>query len=144
MEHLAQRHAAERRVDEIVERGLIRLAEVLPGAAAKRGDSRRLPEVHAVGASAVEIVIALIRVADLVDGEVVEVPLPSSLHVLPPRLRCDFGGVLSADQVCGFVKAIDDGGPREGFADPTRWTARAGTSLVVQRWRRGGKLNRGR
>src|SRR5678815_5687207 len=143
MEHLAERDATERGVDEVVERGLIRLAEVLPRAAAERGETRRLPEVHPVGAARREVVVALIRVADLIDGEVIEVPFPTPLHVRPPGLRRDLGGVLSANQIRELVHAVDRSHPWGRRANAARWATRARASVIGRR-RRGGKLNRRR
>ena len=113
MEHLAERDSAERGVDEVVERCLVRLAEVLPRGAAERGETRRLPEIEAVGAASREVVVALVRVADLVDGEVIEIPFPTPLHVRPPGLWRDLGCVLPANQVGELVHAVDHGDPQE-------------------------------
>ena len=96
MEHLAERDAAERGVDEVVQRRMVRFAEVLPGAAAERGHRRRLVEAQAIGAAGVEVVVALVGVADLVDEEVVQIPDPALLHVRPPRLGRDLRGDLAA------------------------------------------------
>ena len=68
----------------------------------------RLPEAQAVGPAGVEIVVALVGMADLVDLEVVEVPDPALFHVRPPGLRRDLRGVLAAHQVGELVEAVDD------------------------------------
>ena len=99
MKHLAERDAAQRRVDEVVQGRVVRLAEILPGGAAEGRHGRRLIEAQAVGPARVEVVVALIRVADLVDGEVVQVPDPPLLHVGPPGLGRDSRRHLAANEV---------------------------------------------
>jgi hypothetical protein len=61
MEHLAERDAAERRVDEVIQRGMVRLAVVLPGGAAEGCEGRRFVEAQTIGAAGVEVVVALVR-----------------------------------------------------------------------------------
>ena len=130
MKHLAQRDAAQRRVDQVVQRGVIGLAEVLPGAAAKRGDTGRLPEAQPVRAPGVEVVVALIRVADLVDDEIVQVPHPPLLHVGPPRLRGNPRGDLAAHEICRLVEDVDHRGGEERTAHTSPGTALAGAALA--------------
>ena len=117
VEHLTESDSSHGRVDEVVERGLIGLPEVLPGATAERGERRRFPEVQSVGAPRREVVVALVRVADLIDGEIIEVPFPTPLHVDPPGLRCDLRGVLSANQIGELVGDVDVRGPQERVAE---------------------------
>jgi len=54
----------------------------LPSAA-----SGRTPEAQAVRAPGVEVVVALVRMAELVDLEGVVVPLEAVADVVPPDLR---------------------------------------------------------
>ena len=93
---------------EIVQRRVVGLAEVLPRAAAERGDAGRFPEAEAVGAAGGEVVVSLVGVAELVDHEIVQIPDPALLHVGPPRLRRDLRGHLAAREVRQFVKDVDD------------------------------------
>ena len=123
VKHLSERDAAQRRVDEVVQGRVVGFAEILPGAAAEGRHGRRLIEAQAVGPASREVVVALIRVADLVDGEVVQVPDPSLLHVVPPRLGRDPGGHLPADEVRHAVHHVDDGGLKQGPADAAPGTA---------------------
>src|SRR6185295_18948183 len=131
MEHLAERDAAEGRVDEVVQRGVVGLAEELPGGAAEGGDRGRLVEAEAVGSPGVEIVVALIRMADLIDREVIQIPHPPLLHVRPPRLWRDTAGDLAARQVPQPVDHVDAGGLENRHADAPRWTAFAGAPFVA-------------
>src|SRR4029453_8653234 len=84
-----------------------------------------LVEAETVGARGVEIVVPLIRVADLIDGEVVEVPDPSLLHVRPPRFRRDAGRDLTAYQVRRFVGDVDHRRLEERAPDAAFRTGRA-------------------
>src|SRR6187399_2153758 len=129
MEDLAERDAAERRVDEVVQRRLVGLAEVLPRAAAERCDRRRLPEVQAVRARAREVVVALIRVAELIDDEVVEIPDPAMLHVVPPRGGRDARGDLSTGEIRQSVDDIDVRGLQQRVTGPAPRAAVAGAAL---------------
>ena len=67
-----------------------------------------------------EIVAALVGVADLIDGEIIQVPHDSLLHVRPPRFRRDSGGDLAARQVSQLVDYIDTGRLEERRDMPTR------------------------
>ena len=142
MEHLAQRDAAQRRVDEVVQRRMVGLAVVLPGGAAEGRHRRRLVEAQPVGAPGGVVVAALIGVADLVDREVVEIPDPALLHVCPPGLRGDLGGDLAARQVGQLVEPVDDGGLDQRLGDAALRTSGTGAALVLPRRRRGGRLQR--
>ena len=126
VEHLAERDAAERRVDEVVHRRQVGLAEILPGAAAEGGQRRRLVEAQAVGAARGEVVVPLVRMTELIDGEVVEIPDPPVLHVGPPRLRRDLRRDLAADQVRGLVDDVDHRGLKQRPAHAARRAALAG------------------
>ena len=129
MKHLAERDAAQGRVDEVVQGRVVGLAEILPGAAAEGRHGRRLIEAQAVGPACREVVVALIRVADLVDGEVVQVPDPPLLHVVPPCLGRDPRRHLPANEVRHSVHHVDDGGLKQGPADTARGTALARAPL---------------
>ena len=129
MEHLPERDPAECGVDEVVQRGMVRFAKVLPGAATERGHGRRLVEAQAIGATGRVVVIALVGVADLVDREIVQVPDPSVLHVRPPRLGRDSRGDLAAYQIRGPVGDVDDRDLEERLADAPLRTALALPSL---------------
>jgi hypothetical protein len=57
VKHFAERDAAKRGVDDIVQRRLVGLAEIFPGA--ERRERRGLVETQTVGAPRVEVVVAL-------------------------------------------------------------------------------------
>ena len=117
MEHLAEGDAAKCRIDEVVQRRVIGLAEIFPRAAAERRDPSRFPETQAVGAAGVVVVVALVGVADLVDEEIVQVPDPALLHVGPPGGRSDPCRDLPPGEVCQFVEDVDVGRLEEGLSD---------------------------
>ena len=126
MEHLAERDAAERGVDEVVHRRQVGLAEVLPRAAAERSQRRRLVEAQAVGAARIEVIVPLVRMTELIDLEVIEVPHPPVLHVGPPRLRRDPRRDLAADQVRDPVDDVDHRGLKQRPAHAARGAALTG------------------
>jgi hypothetical protein len=133
VEHLTERDAAEGRVDEVVHRGVVGLAEIFPRTAAERRDPGRFPEAQAIGAPGIEVVIALIRVADLIDDEIVEVPHPALLHVGPPRGGGDLRGNLAPREVGKLIEAVDDRRLRECLADTSIGTAFARAPLGAYR-----------
>ena len=100
MKHFPERDPAKRRVDEVVERRLIRFAEVPPGAAPERGQGGRFPEIQPVGSPGREVVVPLIGVADLVDRK-------SSRSHSHPRF-------MLVHQVSGVIYAVSC--PRMRFA----------------------------
>ena len=97
-------------------------------------DSQKLRPLRAPG---VEVVVALIRVADLVDAEVVQVPHPALLHVGPPRLRRHLRRDLAAHEIGEPVDDVDERGVQEGAADASPGTAVARASLRGPRRRIG-------
>src|SRR5688500_20309505 len=60
---------------------------------------------------------------DLVDDEIIEVPDPALLPVVPPRLRRDARRGLTTPQVRQAVDHVDGSGLPQGAADAARWTS---------------------
>ena len=131
VERLAERDAAERGVDEVVQRGVVGLAEILPGGAAEGGQRRRLVEVQAVGSPRIEVVAALVGMAELVDREVIQVPDPSLLHVGPPGLRRHTRRHLAAGQVSQAIEDVHHRQLEERASDTTARTTFAGAAFGV-------------
>ena len=97
MRDLAACHAAQGRVDEVVDRGRGVFHAALPGEAPRQGEGARPPEPVPVGSGRVEVETAMVGVRGLVHAEVIAIVFEARPEVLPDGGPRDESGLVFVD-----------------------------------------------
>lgn len=118
MGHLTDADTTEGRCHEVVDSWRLYLAGRLPHQTATEGIRNRLPEVHAIAASRIEVQSSMIGMSKQIGGELVVVPYEAILDVVADGVHRNLGEILIHDKLVEALHAHID---HEGFKGCLPW-----------------------